>query len=159
MQAGTVADVGSWRQYFDQLTPEQVEHLEYVQALEYREYVDTPERREGDLLDLACNYVERNRKNAEYAGVPVPAGAEATFDWGPDLVAGEWRRSLVWGEYPTGIEDVYVLVSGMQKPDGTYTRQLGLFVDDDDDDIEMTAEQARTLAAALLNAADDLERG
>jgi len=34
---GTVADVGSWRQYFDQLTPEQVEHLEYVQAMEYRD--------------------------------------------------------------------------------------------------------------------------
>ena len=44
----------------------------------------------------------------------------------------------------------------MQKPDGTYTRQLGLFVDDD---VAMTAEQARTLAAALLKAADDLDRG
>ena len=151
---GTVADVGSWRQYADQLTPEQVEHLEYVQAKEYRQYVDTPERREGDLLDLARTYLERNRKNAEFADVPVPHGAEARFDWGPES-PGEWRRSLVWGEYPTGIEDVYVLVSGMQKPDGTYTRQLGLFVDDD---VAMTAEQARTLAAALLKAADDLDR-
>ena len=44
----------------------------------------------------------------------------------------------------------------MQKPDGTYTRQLGLFADDD---VEMTAEQARTLAAALLLAADDFDRG
>jgi len=151
-----MADVGSWRQYADQLMPEQVEHLEYVQSMDYPEYVPTPERREGELLDLACKYIERNRKNAEYADVPVPAGAEANFDWGPDLVPGEWRRSLVWGEYPTGIEDVYVLVSGMQKPDGTYTRQLGLAVDDD---VVMTAEQARTLAAALLSAADDFDRG
>ncbi len=151
-----MADVGSWRQYADRLTPEQIDHLEHVQAMEYRQYVDTPERRGLDLLDLARTYLERNRKNAEFADVPVPPGAEARFDWGPDLVPGEWRRSLVWGEYPTGIEDVYVLVSGVQKPDGTYTRQLGLAVDDD---VVMTAEQARTLAAALLNAADDLDRG
>ena len=113
------------------------------------------ERKQGELLGLALTYVERNRKNVEFADVPVPAGAEARFDWGPEF-PGEWRRSLVWGDYPTGIEDVYVLVSGMQKPDGTYTRQVGLFIDDD---VEMTPDQARTLAKALLQAADDFERG
>lgn len=151
----TSGEVGSWRQYADELTPEQIEHIEYVQSMDYPEYVPSVKRREIETVELAGTYVERNRKNAEYADVPVPPGAEAGFDWGPEF-PGEWRRSLVWGDYPTGIEDVYVLVSGWQKPDGTYTRQVGLFVDDD---IEMTAQQARTLAAALLKAADDFDRG
>jgi len=152
----TGSDEGeSWRQYADELTPEQIEHIEYVQSMDYPDYVPSAKRREIEAVELARTYVERNRKNAEFADVPVPPGAEANFDWGPSF-ADEWRRSLVWGDYPTGIEDVYVLVSGWQTPDGTYTRQLGLFVDDD---IEMTTQQARTLAAALLKAADDFDRG
>lgn len=145
----------SWPQYADELTPRQIEHLEYVAALDLPEYVPTPERRAVELLELARAYVERNRKNVEYADVPVPAGAVAEYEWGSSF-PGEWRRSLVWGDYPTEVQDVHVLICGFQKPDGTYTRQIGLFVDDD---MELTVEQARALAAALLKAADDFDRG
>lgn len=146
----------SWRLYADELTREQIEHLEYVQSMDYREYRDTPESREVELLDLACQYTERNRKNAEYADVPIPPGAEPKYDWAPDFQDGNsWKRLLQWTEYSTGMESVDVLINGWLKPDGTYTRQVGLYVEDE---IEMTAEQARMLAAALLNAADDLDR-
>lgn len=148
-------DGGSWRRYVDLLTPEQIAHCERCVSLL------SPECRDAQLLDIACLYAERNRKNAEYADVPLPPGSEQSFEWLPyfeDDLHGDngWRRLLQWAEYPAGIEDVQVILNGWQKPDGTYIRQVGLYLEDE---AEMTAEQARALAAALLKAADDLDRG
>jgi hypothetical protein len=83
--------------------------------------------------------------------LPVPAGAVAD-DWCdlPDS-DGDMARPLTWSRHDT--DKIGVAVDGWQSTDGTVTRSVSLYDTDD----ELDARDARRLAAALLNAADELD--
>ena len=84
--------------------------------------------------------------------LPVPAGATAD-DW-CDLtdIDGDRARALLWSRHDTNL--IGVAVDGWQTVTGEVTRAVSLY----DTDKELTAADARRLAAALLNAADALDR-
>jgi len=145
----TGSDEGeSWRQYADELTPEQIANYEE------NEVRLLPEHRD-QLVDYARYDVECNRMTAQYADLPLPPGSELQDQWVRDFLGdGSWCRRVRWLECTTGMEDVEVEINGLQKTDGTYTRRITLNAWDE---VVMTSEQARTLATALRNAADDLD--
>ena len=84
--------------------------------------------------------------------LPVPAGA--TADPWCDLtdIDGDCARALLWTRHDT--DKIGVAVDSWQTADGEVTRAVSLY----DTDKELTAADARQLAAALLNAADMLDR-
>jgi hypothetical protein len=84
--------------------------------------------------------------------VPVPAGATAD-DW-CDLtdINDGWARALTWSRHDT--DKVRVAVEGWQSSDGAVDRFISVY---DADKWELTADDARRLAAALLNALDELQ--
>ncbi|MEE6177550.1 hypothetical protein [Mycobacterium sp. 050134] len=87
--------------------------------------------------------------------LPIPAGAVAG-DWcDTECVALEDAfRFLTWSRHDAS--GVVVAVGGMQFGDGHVERNVTLLAESRD--VDLTAAGARWLAAALLNAADALER-
>ena len=86
------------------------------------------------------------------ADIPPPPGATIVGDWERNT-GGGWSRSLVWASY--GDEDpISVDITGRQEHDGTYTRQISMWLDEGG---ALDAAAARRLAAHLLNAADLLD--
>ena len=85
--------------------------------------------------------------------LPVPAGATAG-DW-CDLtdIEGGITRSLEWSRHDAA--GVGVAVDGWQQADGRIDRCVSLY---DTESKELTAAGARQLAAALVEAADALDR-
>ena len=91
-----------------------------------------------------------------YPNIPRPAGAKLVDDW-YDVDTSEparYFRGSCWIIQRTdGFADYFcVQVDGTQQHDGTATRQVVL------DDIDLTADQARQLAQAVLEAADELDQ-
>ena len=85
--------------------------------------------------------------------VPIPAGAAAD-DWPSVAHDGTLVRALTWATHDTG--KCSVEICGSQFADtGLFDRAIAVF---GADDTELSAEEARQLAAALLDAADALER-
>lgn len=85
--------------------------------------------------------------------LPVPAGATAD-DWPSITADGVLVRTLVWSEHDT--EKVGVSVCAEQYgDDGRFTPEIVLFACDG---ASLDAAAARQLAAALLDAADALDR-
>lgn len=89
-------------------------------------------------------------KTIELPNLPVPPGATAD-DWS-EPVAGEMARSLTWSRHDAA--GVGVNVDGLQYNDGQVSRSISLY----DTDKELTSADARALAAALLEAADEYDR-
>jgi hypothetical protein len=85
--------------------------------------------------------------------LPVPPGATAD-DWSDltDSIDGGVARALTWSRHDTN--KIGVAVDGWQHADGTIDRAVSQY----DADKELTAADARQLAAALLDAADDVEK-
>jgi hypothetical protein len=85
--------------------------------------------------------------------LPVPAGATAD-DWCdlPAVDGGMARALTCSGHDP---DKGGSAVDGWQNTDGRVDRGISLY---DAQDKELTAADARRLAAALLNAADELDR-
>ena len=85
--------------------------------------------------------------------LPIPAGATADRDWPSITSDGVPVRGLVWSEHNTA--KVGLSIYGQQYgDDGRWTRAISLF----GDDVELTAGEARELAAKLLEAADAMDR-
>lgn len=83
---------------------------------------------------------------------PIPAGATAD-PWYDGIDEGEQIRSLNWSNHDT--PKVAVGVDGRQYfSNGNVERFIALYPGGDCD---LTANEARQLAAALLNAADTLD--
>jgi hypothetical protein len=84
--------------------------------------------------------------------LPVPAGATAD-DW-CDLtgIDGDRARGLTWSRHDT--DKIGVAVDGLQTATGDVTRCISLY----DTEKELTAADARRLAAALMDAADALDK-
>ncbi|MFA7510512.1 MAG: hypothetical protein WCZ29_08520 [Mycolicibacterium vanbaalenii] len=94
---------------------------------------------------------EQELLNQRLSHIPVPAGATTDGWFSIRSSDGDAMRSLEWSRHDT--ENMGVSVGGWQHEDGQISRHIGLFDIPD----ELTAEDARHLAAALVAAADALE--
>jgi hypothetical protein len=90
------------------------------------------------------------------ANVPHPAGATAVHEWDPYADTATTTRYFRGGswviERADRAIDMCLQVDGIQHADGRVERFVVL------DDDNMTAALARRLAAALVEAADEVER-
>jgi hypothetical protein len=138
----------TWRDLADQLTPEQIAELEYCE----RENIPpgVADARQGQL-NCARAMAQHNIVQALCADIATPADAVSeVYEW-------EERGGDTFGRmYGISLRDLgftTVDVSGVQYNDGHVERHILVYEAED-----LTADQARALAAALLNAADDIER-
>jgi len=87
------------------------------------------------------------------SNIPLPHGATAD-DWPSVDHDGVLVRSLEWGRFDTS--KVGVSIDGSQRADGAYTRGISFYGVSEGQPID--SAQARELAAALIEAADELDR-
>lgn len=147
----------TWRDLADQLTPLQIADLQHWSDIgdqpgggssdAYREY----------LIGEARDHIETNRRNAELsARVQPPAGVISVGDWDTiDTASGRLTRSVQWFTHDAG--PTTVDVDGFQGEtgaiDGPHLSVYGL-----EGDGRLSADDARRLAQALTDAADELDR-
>jgi hypothetical protein len=139
----------SWRCLSDQLTAEQIDTLTCYE----RESSARPE-----LLATARSYADCNLVSAVIGNVAAPAGALSVDEWSDALTPDAFR--LFWGatravklEDGTGIA---VVIRGSQSTDGS-VEEHGILIEGGSDE-PMTTGDVRRLAAALLEAADEIDR-
>lgn len=146
----------SWRDLADQLTAEQIAELEYCERAQIPPEVDQPQGH----LNYARAMAQRNLAQAVCAGIPVPAEAVGEpcgwEEWGV-----RWGRMYTAAPERTGRRKTggdrrplwTVSVQGVQFDDCSVERSVTASVDDG----PLTAADARQFAAALIEAAADLE--
>lgn len=143
----------SWRDIADQLTPEQITRLEGFEL----DNPDTVETRTS-LLATARDWAVSNVASvAVYGGVPTPAGAVKVGPPSLDDDLGIWQRAFSGTTRTVG--DFDVCIEGEQMPSGEADRWIAF----DAESVPavggtLTAHLARLLAAALVEAADELDR-
>ena len=140
----------TWRDLADQLTATQIGYLD---LLERQGSAGSPVAFRQWLICEARDYVAANKRAAELtARTPLPAGATTDGTWSDLLdVEGDCVRALEWSRHDAA--GVGVGVDGWQHLDGRVDRHISLY----DADKELSAEGARLLAAALIEAADALD--
>lgn len=97
---------------------------------------------------------DTERYAREYANVKPPRWAVEVDDWGDHGSDGDNLLRACETQQHTIDDGVYVYGLGMQRPDGTLD-DLQFFIHPDNDG--MTLKQARSLAAALVALADEIE--
>ena len=138
----------TWRDLADQLTPEQVAELDYCEREQIPPGAATP----LGHLNHARKLAELNIARAMFADIAAPAEAIGDVDDWMDWDDAVYQRMFTaWSHH---VDAVSVDVLGMQFSTGHIERWI---VDTGRDD-PMTAGQARQRAAALLDAADELDR-
>lgn len=144
----------TWRDLADQLTPKQVENL-----IEAEKRSPLPEAAKTEtLLEWARDTAQRNlTDHVMFGHLEPPAGATKVFPCG-ERTDGRWSREFTGTSRQVG--GVCVYIDGTQFADGTIERELAVCVDDLPDGAGgvLDAAQARALAAALIEAADELEQ-
>lgn len=136
----------TWRDLVDQLTPEQVAELEYCEQEQIPPGVFSPETQ----LNCARAMARHNITQALCADVALPPHV------GGDVC--DWEE---WGDgygrlYTVSVREVgglTVEVLGVQFDDGR--TELSVLAREAD---HMSGEQARQLAAMLVEAADEMDR-
>jgi hypothetical protein len=100
------------------------------------------------------------RDNAQFGHLPEPEGARKLWYWEDDG-AGNWSRRFDGTRRGVGLDQTGVFANrvdvdldGVQHSDGSIVRAITVYSKDS----EITAEQARSVAAALTEAADELDR-
>lgn len=146
----------TWRDLADALTPPQIAYLE-----NWENHPEIPPMADGSappaeqhalgLLFAAREYVGHNAAAALYADVAPPPDDGQHHHWQHDG-DGKWSRFFTGSTREVG--DTTVIISGFQDSSGTITRSIT--VDGDAEDLD--AAQAREVAAALLDAAAELDR-
>jgi hypothetical protein len=130
----------TWRDLADQLTPAQIAQLERLEH-------DEPKV----LLEMARQWAAEKMTDAVPCDdVAPPAGAVRTFAWQRD---GNWFRDFEGTTRGGGQARVHIC--GRQQADGSLRRWITVrarYLD------ALDASAARELAAALTDAADELER-
>jgi len=130
----------TWRDVADQLTAAQIAQLESLER-------DEPQT----LLEMARQWATQNvTAAAPFDHVAQPAGAVRTFDWQLD---GNWFRDFE-GTTRRG-RQAHVQIYGRQQADGSTRRWIAVH-SRHLNALDLTA--ARELAAALTDAADEIER-
>jgi len=138
--------IHSWRDLADQLTIEQINQLERYE----RESPDPTEIAAG-LLDLAREHARDNLADMFMAHVPTPAGAVKVWPWQKGT-HGVQRREF--DGTTRRVKGATVYIGGRQHANGTAERWIAVECRELD---AITAGQARRLAAALNEAADEIE--
>jgi hypothetical protein len=141
-------DAASWRDIADQLTPDQVAHMESLQP----QFEDKPDA----LLFLARHEAAENlRSSVMFGHIKPPPDSKWCFRWQQDDDA-VWFREF-WGE-ETHLEGASILiaVTGRQFNDG-HCETTGVTIAGQAIN-KLTAAQARELARLLVDAADEIER-
>lgn len=150
MAATPDAPATSWRDLADQLTPAQVDKLTEMEL---------GARPVAMMLDFARDMAEGNVADAFHFGhLPVPTDATQVVRSHQDRDTGVWVRPFVGREWNIG--GVSLWVDGEQSADGQVSRCLIVSVSDvgETGGGELTIDQARELAAAFGEAADELDR-
>ena len=137
----------TWRDLADQLTPEQVAELEYCEREDYAPDLASP----GNHLNHARKLVELNLARAMYADVAPPAEAIGEVDQWTDIGDDEYQRQFT--SWRRQVDDASVEVFGLQSHDGRIDREIVIDARGCYD-----ASTARQIAAALVEAADELDR-
>lgn len=140
----------TWRDIADQLTPSQVESLEWLEGDPLGGgRLAKPEQH----LDFARAWASENLEQSLHADVPPPAHAVEVEPW-RKTAAGVRCRSYKSAE--TGIAGLGITIEirGSQYTDGRVDGSLGV---SGEGLADLDAAAARQLAAALLTAADRLE--
>lgn len=144
----------TWRDLTDQLTPEQVEKLS---AAEKCSGLPDAEKAET-LLEWARDHAEQNlRDQVMFGHLERPEGATQVYGCG-ERSDGRFSREFVGTARK--VNGVTVTIDGAQFADGTAERMLNVGVDDlaEGPGGVLDGDQARQLAAALVEAADELDR-
>ena len=129
----------TWHDLADQLTATQIARLERLEH-------DEPHK----LLEMARQWVAEKRTNAKrFDDVPTPAGAVRTFAWQLD---SNWFRDFEGTSRRVG--QAHVHICGRQQADGSSRRWITIHARHLHG---LDAAAARELAAALIEAADEVE--
>ncbi|CAN1549791.1 hypothetical protein MCEMAEM6B_02153 [Mycobacteriaceae bacterium] len=109
---------------------------------------------EEDLLEMAQTMAERNHLQTTLAHIAAPARAHRAGAWYDD---GARITRTIYGTEAV-LDTVTARVVGEQDSGGALTAWVEVIENRGHDGAGMTAGQARELAAALLDAADELDR-
>ncbi len=109
---------------------------------------------EADLLETARDFVARNQLQAAMADVPAPAWALRTGAWYDD---GANINRTVYGTENV-FQTVTVRMVGEQDSSGASPAWIEVCENAGGECYALDAGQARELAAALVQAADELDR-
>lgn len=151
----------TWRDLTDQLTPEQIAELEWWETRP-----DIPPRADGAPTSSTQHQGVLLFTAREYAGQNAAAIAHADVEVPPDAVSFDaWSESdngdSVDMRFFTGacrvIESINVSIQGRQYSDGRTERTVRVEPNGRFNDGDMSAEQSRLVAAALIDAADELD--
>lgn len=145
-----------WRDLADALTPQQIAELEYWET-----HPEIPPRADGSrpspedharaLLFSAREYLSQNAAGALFADVAPPPDGGVHYPWEPDGDGG-WVRYFTSTDRKVG--NTTVMINGMQHCNGSITRSI--CIDGETESLDPSA--ARQVAAAIVEAADELER-
>lgn len=152
--------VETWRDLAGQLTPEQIAYMERSEHFPIPSADGTfdAERQRGLLLFGAREFAEQNIAAERFRHVQLPAGSEQVDAWWPgDSDDDSWARAW-WGtsravKIAAGKRPVEVQLTGTQWSDGRVETGATVYASDD----RMTADEARRLAAALVEVAAELD--
>lgn len=139
----------TWRDIADQLTPAQVELLEWLEGDPLNGLLVGAKQH----LKIARGWAGENLEQSLHADIPPPADAVEVGPWrkSNDGVRRRTYQSCVCG---VGGRDITLELRGSQGTDGRIKGRMTLM--GDLNDLGLTA--ARELAAALLAAADRIDR-
>lgn len=98
---------------------------------------------------LFCCIIVLGMTLSEIPTAPVLQGAFEVGEWGRDT-PGDWSRWLLWSSHHGG----EVQVDGRQRADGTASGAVTLWTGNGE---QLSAVEARQLAAALLDAANAVD--
>ena len=136
----------TWRDLSDQLTPEQISELEYLE----REGIPPGAASPQGHLNHARKLAELNIARTTLADLAPPADAVGKVsDW-MDVDDGRYERGWTAWQSPDGA----VAVVGFQFSDAAVER----YIICEGSDGPLTAEQAGWLADALIEASAELDR-
>jgi hypothetical protein len=160
MNTTTPDNATSWRDLQDGLTFDQVGWMLNFRA---RRSV-IPRRWLRFCWKLRAAMFGRTRMDAERFGhLPAPAGAVKVEHWEEDDGTGRWVRQFSGAssvverpvpQFPNFPYSVEVAIEGVQHEDGRVERYAHIF----SEGTQFTAEDARQLAGALIDAAAELDR-
>lgn len=140
----TTTQPATWRDLTDRLTAEQIADMQRTE----QSLPDDP----NTVTAIAVYMAECNAIDASHAHVAVPAGAVAVDGWTRSTRTGEWTRPIEW--HSRSSDDMAVVIDGVQRLDGSYTRQITVYGENG----ELTSVAARDMAEALIAAADALDQ-
>jgi hypothetical protein len=143
----------SWRDLSDQLTPQQIAEMEYCEREGIPPGLNTPQHQ----LNCARAMARHNIIQALCADIAPPSDASGSvYHWEAWGGGGYGRMYEVSSTRVGG--NMLVDILGVQHDNGDVERFILADLSENDRDGNMNAVQARQLAAALIEAADEMDR-